>query len=127
MLRTYGTASVYTFPGFEPVGTVELPAQPQGEGISVSPSGRVLVSSEGMRAEVLRVDLPVALTAPTASPSGRASGPAPSTRPPAPATASGPPPSRTAEDWGWIALVGVVVAAAGYLTVRGSRVRGPRR
>ena len=127
VLRTYGTATVYTFPGFEPVGTVELPAQRQGEGISVSPSGRVLVSSEGMRAEVLRVDLPAALTAPTASPSGSPSGPAPSTRPPAPATRSGPPPSRSAEDWGWIALVGVVVAAAGYLTVRGSRVRGPRR
>ena len=51
LLRTYGTASVYTFPGFELVGTVTLPSQPQGEGISVSSTGRVLVSSEGVHAD----------------------------------------------------------------------------
>ena len=47
VLRTYGTATVYTFPGFAPIGTVGLPQQRQGEGISVSRTGRVLVSSEG--------------------------------------------------------------------------------
>ena len=34
LLRTYGTASVYTFPGFALVGTVPLPAQRQGEGVA---------------------------------------------------------------------------------------------
>jgi hypothetical protein len=53
LLRTYGTASVFTFPGFELVGTVALPEQPQGEGISVSGTGRVLVSSEGVRPEAV--------------------------------------------------------------------------
>jgi hypothetical protein len=127
VLRTYGTASVYTFPGFELVGTVDLPGQRQGEGISVSPAGRVLLSSEGVRAAVLQIQLPAALTAATASPPADASGPAPSTRLPAPAPGSDEPPDRTAEDWGWTALVAVLVAAAGYLTLRGSRVRGPRR
>ncbi len=58
VLRTYDSASVYTFPGFESTGTVRLPAQRQGEGISVGTDGRVLVSSEGLHTEVLRVRLP---------------------------------------------------------------------
>ena len=39
LLRTYGTAAAYTFPGFSPLGSVRLPAQPQGEGISVGQNG----------------------------------------------------------------------------------------
>lgn len=123
LLRTYGTASVYTFPGFALVGTVRLPAQPQGEGISVSPAGRVLVSSEGVHADVLRVTLPAALTRPDATPSASPLGP--SAEPPRPGDVK--PRSRSAEEWGWITLVAVGVAALGYLTVRGARPRGPRR
>ena len=33
VLRSYGTATVYSFPGFEPRGTVALPEQRQGEAI----------------------------------------------------------------------------------------------
>jgi hypothetical protein len=116
VLRTYGTASVYTFPGFGLVGTVRLPSQPQGEGISVGATGRVLLSSEGVHAEVLQVTLPAALTAPDA----------PVTRPaePVPASAGRPPaehtgPARGPWDWLAIAAVGVVIVAAGVLATRG--------
>jgi hypothetical protein len=126
LLRTYGTASVYTFPGFELVGTVRLPRQRQGEGVSVSPSGRVLLSSEGVRAEVLEVTLPAALTRADEAPA-TPPGPAPATRAPGRRAVDPNPQPRSAEDWGWIALAAVGVGALGYLSIRGSRLRGPRR
>jgi hypothetical protein len=124
VLRTYGTASVLTFPAFQLVGTVTLPEQPQGEGISVSRTGRVLVSSEGVNAPVLRVDLPKRLTSA-----------------PAPATPSGPKPStqqssgnasqgdadRDAADWAGIALVAAVGAGLVALVVRAAPLRGRRK
>jgi hypothetical protein len=124
LLRTYSTASVYTFPGFGLVGTVRLPAQPQGEGISVAADGRVLVSSEGVHADVLQVTLPASLTAPSAT---AGSGPLarPAARPAAGASDSAAP-RRGPLSWAGIGLVSAVIAGAGYLTVRGSRVRGPR-
>jgi hypothetical protein len=121
LLRTYGTASVYTFPGFAPLGTVQLPSQPQGEGVSVAQDGRVLLSSEGVRSQVLRITLPETLTAPSATPS---SSPLP---PREPAAQPDPPSSRSASEWGWIALAAAGIGALGYLTLRGSRLRGPRK
>jgi hypothetical protein len=59
VLRNYGQAAVYTWPGLQRVAQVDLPRQPQGEGIAISESGEVLVSSEGAGAEVLRVELPL--------------------------------------------------------------------
>jgi hypothetical protein len=125
LLRTYGTASVYTFPGFALVGTVRLPAQRQGEGISVSPQGRVLVSSEGPRADVLEVTLPASLTDPAATPSAAPLGPGPARDPQRPGDR--PPRDRSAEEWGWVALASVGVLSLGYLTLRAVRPRGPRR
>lgn len=121
LLRTYGTASAYTFPGFAPLGTVRLPAQPQGEGISVARDGRVLVSSEGVASPVLQVTLPASFTAPSSRPSAS---PLP---PRSPASPAEPTTSRSASDWGWVALVAVGIGSLGYLTIRGSRPRGPRR
>jgi hypothetical protein len=78
LLRGYGSATVYTFPGFEPRGTVVLPAQQQGEGVSIGADGRILLSSEGLHAPVLEVELPPALaaevgeTTPQPSPSAEA-------------------------------------------------------
>lgn len=120
VLRTYGRATVHTFPGFRGRGTVRLPPQPQGEGIAVSSTGRVLVSSEGVRAEVLEVRLPDALTAPLAT---RESAPTP----PTPQPAAGRPDPRSARDWAGVALAAAAVAGVGYLAVRHSRVRGPGR
>lgn len=61
VLRDYGRAVVYTFPGLEVVGEVDLPEQQQGEGIAVNAGGAVYVSSEGRRAPVLEVELPESL------------------------------------------------------------------
>ncbi|MDX6301177.1 MAG: hypothetical protein QOF53_2391 [Nocardioidaceae bacterium] len=124
LLRTYSSASVYTFPAFGLVGTVRLPSQPQGEGISVGTNGRVLVSSEGVHSDVLRVELPTALTTPSAR---AVSGPLalpPSTRPASAGTRAGPP-GRGPLDWAGIILVGAAIAGGAYITVRGPRVGGP--
>ncbi len=125
VLRTYGTASVYTFPAFERVGTVTLPPQKQGEAISVAPDGRVLVSSEGVGAQVLEVDLPAGLTEATPAPGATPSGPIPETRtPPAPSAATKP--ARSAWQWAGVAGVAAGVGVLGWLAVRMSRVREPR-
>jgi len=120
VLRTYDRATVYTFPGFLARGTVRLPDQRQGEGIAVSATGRVLVSTEGVRSDVLRVTLPAALTAPADTPDAA----------PAPPALESPdrrPPPRDTRDWVGIGLAAAAVAGVGYLAVRGSRVRGPGR
>jgi hypothetical protein len=103
VLRTYGTASVFTFPAFELVGTVTLPDQEQGEALSVSRDGGVLVSSEGIHAEVLRVDLPAGLiesettssASPTPSASPSAAAPDPGTSPAAGDGDRDAPPGRS--------------------------------
>jgi hypothetical protein len=124
VLRTYGTASVYTFPGFALTGTVRLPAQPQGEAISVSSTGRVLISSEGVHADVLQVTLPRSLT--TTAPGSTPSGPRPSTKPPAHRPARASPDPRGPGDYAAIALVGAAIAYGGWLTLRNSRIRSRR-
>jgi sugar lactone lactonase YvrE len=87
VLRDYGAASVYTFPGHERVGSFALPDQRQGEGIAVDPDGVVHISTEGQFSDVLRVDLPpaveraVALRTPPADPSAAPSASAPAAEP----------------------------------------------
>jgi hypothetical protein len=94
---------------------VTLPPQPQGEGISVGSDGRVLVSSEGRHSQVLQLRLPSSLlTSKDAEPR----------RPPPPAPVTV---TRTGTDWGVIGLVAAAVAVLGWLTLRGARLRGPRR
>ena len=121
LLRSYGTASAYTFPGFQQVGSVRLPSQPQGEGISVSATGRVLVGSEGVRSAVLQVRLPPALTAPPRTPVTQRPAPLPAAQP-----EDGPGTTRSRGDWWAIGGVAVLMVLGGVLTVRNSRVRGPR-
>ncbi|MBS4751898.1 hypothetical protein KG112_03630 [Nocardioides sp. zg-ZUI104] len=58
LLRNYGQAAVYTWPDLERLATFALPAQKQGEGLAVAEDGSVLLSSEGVDAEVLRIELP---------------------------------------------------------------------
>ena len=85
IIRSYGLAAVYTFPAFQRLGSFRLPAQRQGEGISVT-SSRILLGSEGSHAPVLQVSLPAALQAVVAGET-----PSPSPTPsatPAPRTAS---------------------------------------
>ncbi|WP_134767013.1 hypothetical protein [Nocardioides sp. 1609] len=58
VVRGYEDAAVYTWPGRRLLGRFALPAQRQGEGIAVGRDGRVYLSSEGLRAPLLRVRLP---------------------------------------------------------------------
>jgi hypothetical protein len=57
VMRTYSTAHLVSFPSWQPVESWTLPDQDQGEGIALA--GReLLVSTEGVRSEVLAVGLP---------------------------------------------------------------------
>lgn len=60
VVRNYGAAAVYTYPGLTQVGGFDLPDQPQGEGIAVDPDDptAVLLTTEGPSTPVLRVALP---------------------------------------------------------------------
>ncbi|MGD9958185.1 hypothetical protein [Nocardioides sp.] len=58
ILRGYLRATVYAFPSLKSVGSFALPREPQGEGIAVSPAGKVFVSSEGANEPILSVTLP---------------------------------------------------------------------
>ncbi|MFN8195687.1 MAG: hypothetical protein U0R80_15570 [Nocardioidaceae bacterium] len=73
VVRDYGRAAIYTFPGLRLVGEFALPKQRQGEGITVSADGALYLSSEGPQQAVLQVKVPPALqlamdAAPTPSP-----------------------------------------------------------
>lgn len=103
VLRNYGQAVVYTWPDLERVGRFDLPAQKQGEGIAVAADGQVLLSSEGVGAEVLRVDLPFA-----AEPEEPAD-------PERPATDDDPPAQLVW--WPWAALGGGVAVVLGAFVV----------
>jgi hypothetical protein len=67
VLRNYTTAVVYEFPSLQRVASFSLPSQQQGEGIAPYGRDRLLLSSEGVGAELLSVPLP-ALATPTPSP-----------------------------------------------------------
>lgn len=123
VLRTYGTASVYTFPDFRLTGTVQLPAQPQGEGISVGPGGRVLVSSESLHSQVLAVRLPAALSTRGGVTPGRSERVSARSRAPEQSAA----PARTARDWIRIALVVAGVGGLAALALRFLRVGSPHK
>ncbi len=58
ILRNYGAAAIYTYPGLDEVGRFDLPDQPQGEGIAVDERGDVFLSTEGKGAAVLQVLVP---------------------------------------------------------------------
>jgi hypothetical protein len=80
-VRGPGLVSLYTFPGFQRIGSFALPRQRQGEGVSVGPGSRIRVSSEGVRSPVWQVALPSVVVqrmqpstpTPTSSPSTPAS------------------------------------------------------
>lgn len=121
VLRTYTAATVYTFPGWRPVATVRLPAQRQGEGITVARDGRVLVSTEGPYSAVQVVALP-------GLPFHR-----PSRLPPRPPAAGadgdgGPGSLSTGDGAGaWAAGGLVVVVFLGWLAFTAARPRSRRR
>jgi hypothetical protein len=58
VIRNYGQAAVYAFPSMEKLDQFRLPAQEQGEGIAVDQDGSLLLSTEGLHTDVLRVSVP---------------------------------------------------------------------
>jgi hypothetical protein len=120
LVRGYDTAVVYTFPEFRPVASLDLPRQKQGEGVSIGSSGRILLSSEGVRSPVLEVTLPAAVTQALDGRSGSLSAsPTPGAEPADAST------SRTGH--GWLLVVAVGAALGGVVLIvllvprRGSR------
>lgn len=113
VLRSYGSASVYTFPGFDLRGTVSLPAQRQGEAISVGPDGRVLLSSEGRNAPVLEVELPGSLVDVAASESPVSPRPSEGSR--VPGVGGNLVPSQDLLSNAWVRLGAAGLAALGLL------------
>lgn len=130
LLRSYGTAAVYTFPGLRPVGEMQLPDQEQGEAVAVDDRGRVFLSSEGVHAEVLRIRLPPRIRAALAA-DRRASAPAEQ----APHAADRSSADRSSADrssaggggWPWTAGGVLLLTLAGSLLFTVSRRRSPRR
>ena len=110
LVRGYDGAVVYTFPGFRPVASVDLPRERQGEGVSIGPSGRIRLSSEGTHSPVLQVDLPAEVVAAMA---GRTPAASPSAAP-SPGTASAASPTA---DHRWLLYVAGGTAAAGVLVL----------
>ena len=58
VLRTYDRAVFYSFPDLEVVAEMPLPKQRQGEGIAVDADGELYISSEGVRAPLLKLAPP---------------------------------------------------------------------
>lgn len=118
VLRDYGRASALTFPGLDRVARIALPRQEQGEGLSVGPGNRVLVSTEGRYAVVHEVRLAPELAAELAPRSAEEEGPddergdeAGSAEPATPAEAADP-----LMDNGWLRLGAFVLL--GLLALR---------
>lgn len=125
VLRSYGQAAIYSWPALDRVALVDLPVQQQGEGIAVSESGEVLISSEGENAEVLHVELPADVRAelageaeatdqPTDEPTDEPSATSPA--PDAPDDSGESVPIEAADDrslWPWAlgGVAGVVIVA----------------
>jgi hypothetical protein len=122
VVRDYTSATVYDWPSLHAVASFPLPAQRQGEGIAVAADGAVYVSSEGARAPVLQVPLPVdvrrALAAP-APPAGSSSSSSPSNG----ASDAGSSTEDVARSpWPW-ALGGLLALGALLVLVRALRPR----
>ncbi len=64
VVRGYFSAALYTIPDFRRLGSFPLPAQRQGESISVGPGGRIRIGTEGDHSRVLQIVIPTHLTAP---------------------------------------------------------------
>ena len=125
LLRTYWSATLVTFPGFRPLGTVTLPRQRQGEGLAVSRQGHVYLSSEGRSTPLLEVALPKALAHRADTPAADRLGPTPSP-PPAAMLRHRPQPAGRGGLL-WISLSALAAAVAVWLLVTVAPPRSRRR
>jgi hypothetical protein len=109
VIRNYAAAAVYAFPSLERVSDLQLPSQPQGEGLAVDADGTLLLSSEGLHSTVLRVSLPS--TSPSPSPAA-----SPSVGTPSHAGSELPETTETQRPaWPW--FVGGLIGLGGLLVL----------
>lgn len=127
VVRDYRQAAFYTWPDLDLVGEVQLPPERQGEAIAVDEEFSIHVTSEGVEAPVLRVDVPTRLARQVAPASAPIASPPPSPEvdregselPEAPAS------DRPAWPWfltGWIGLA--VIVALVFALRRPPKQRG---
>lgn len=125
LLRSYGNARVYTFPGLREVGKVELPTQEQGEAVSIGPTGRIHISTEGELSDVIRVQLPAGLRASVGG--RRDTGPNDGlTGDEATGESSTSTTTQTSTNGVWVAAGVVALVAVGWLLFTVSRRRSRR-
>jgi len=115
LVRGYGTAAIYSFPAFQPVASLDLPHQRQGEGVSIARSGRIRLSSEGRNSPVLQVTLPDAVRD-VVEPAAAAP-----PRPTAPDTVESDNPGASAVPVALVAGGTLVVVGLGYWAIRRRR------
>lgn len=115
VVRGYSRATVYTYPGFEVVGSFRLPPQRQGEGISVGAGDEIYLTTEGQFTDLLRVELPADIAAAVA----------PDAEPTAEPAAESTAEEATAEEaeesgfpWVWLVGGGAFAAVCGWLLLR---------
>ncbi|MDF1606013.1 hypothetical protein [Nocardioides sp. YIM 152315] len=109
VVRGYTGAAVYTFPGHERIGSFPLPAQQQGEGISVGADAELYLSTEGQHTDLLRIQVPRQVA--------RAMAPASDATVAEPVELS----TESGTSWAWFAGGGLVVAfvaVVGWLLLR---------
>jgi hypothetical protein len=122
VVRNYGQAVVYTYPGLTRVASFALPQQQQGEAIAVAADDRVFVTSEGRHQAVFEVSLPESVReqmAPIRDEPGATTTPQPRNELPEEAAR----PSR--DPWQWLLGAGLFVTAVVVLllAVRPNTVR----
>ena len=128
LLRGYGSAAILDWPTLEAEQAFALPQQEQGEAAALDARGRLYLASEGVRAPILRMAVPV--LEPTASASASVT-PSPSATPSAAAPSASTTPSASARPddpslvtqapqrpvWPWLAAGLASLAAIGVLVL----------
>jgi hypothetical protein len=120
LVRDYGSATLYAAPSFREIGSFALPAQQQGEGLSIGPGDRVRISSEGVGSAVLQVPLPAALAEQVAP--ARAT---PSPSPTRPAAGRSGDPEGDPGWWPWLGGAGLVLVVGAVAAVARRRTLRP--
>lgn len=123
ILRDYGSANLYTYPGFHLLGGFRLPEQPQGESLSVGPGDRIRIGSEGERQPVIQVELPAALLAEPAPAGSPSASPSRADDTPPPSAETGVVGDRGTEQWVFLSVFGAILLSLGGMVVGARRMR----
>lgn len=123
IVRNYSSAFVYAYPTLDLVGEFALPAQEQGEGLAIAGDSSVYLSSEGIEAPIVLVDLPPEISESMTAANTLAAEPQTQASDPGSAPGSGDPPSDATGDprRTWVIVGCVLVMLAAAITARKAR------